>query len=155
MRFTAVAISVLAGAATYMTYAQQRGSESITGNWSVHLSDTAGKLRLLLERSSGKHHMNSSNDVPTTQLAGLSMDQLNSNAGSVVHFQINREAGVMECEGYVKSGGGGGVFHFMANLNYVAAMQALGYRDLDNERTFTLSLHDVTTTYVRDMKALG
>ena len=156
MRIAAITISVLAGAASYMTFAQQRGSESIIGNWAVHLSDNAGKFQLMLERSSGKHHMSHSNDdVPTNQFVGLSMDQLNSAQGSVARFQISREAGVLECEGYVKAGGGGGVFHFMANINYLAAMQSLGYRDLDNEKAFVLSLHDVTTTFVRDMKALG
>ena len=29
----------------------------------------------------------------------------------------------------------------MANLNYLAAMRSLGYRDLDQEQTFALSLH--------------
>ena len=156
MRFAALTLSVLAGAATYLTFAQQPGNESINGNWSLHLGDTAGKLRLLLERTSAKHNMAySRDDVPMSQFAGLTMDQINSAAGSVVHFQIGREAGILECEGFLKSGGGGGVFHFMANLNYMAAMRSLGYRELDNEKIFALSLHDVTTAYVRDMQALG
>jgi|SRR5882724_2153601 len=156
MRNAAITLSVLAGAAAYLTFGQQSGSDSIIGNWSLHVGQTAGKLRLMLERSSDKHNMSHSrDDVPMSQFVGLSTDQINSNTGSVVHFQIGREAGILECEGYLKSGGGGGVFHFMANLNYIAAMRSLGYRELDNEKTFALSLHDVTTTFVRDMQALG
>ena len=156
MRFAALTLSVLAGAATFLTFAQQQGNESINGNWSLRLGNTAGKLQLFLERTAGKHSMSHSrDDVPMSQFTGLSTDQINSPAGSVVHFQIGREAGILECEGFLKSGGGGGVFHFVASLNYVAAMRSLGYRDLDNEKTFALSLHDVTTAYVRDMQALG
>ena len=150
MRYASITLSV-----SYLMFAQS-ANEAINGNWSLRLGEAPGKLQLLLERTTGKHHMSHSrDDVPMSQFVGLSSDQVNSPGGGVVHFQISRESGVLECEGYLKAGGGGGVFHFMANLNYIAAMRALGYRELDNEKTFALSLHDVTTGYVRDMQALG
>ena len=154
MRYAAITLSVLAGAATYITFAQN--NEAINGNWSLSLGNAAGKVQLMLSRSSGKHNMqHSRDDVPMSQLVGLTTDQIGAPNGNVVKFQISREAGILECEGYMKAGGGGGIFHFMANLNYIAAMRSLGYRELDNEKTFALSLHDVTTGFVRDMQALG
>src|SRR5260221_14597165 len=98
MRYAAITLSVLASAATYVARAQT-GNEAINGNWSLRLGEMAGKVNLLLERSTGKHHMSHArDDVPMSQLAGLTIEQIKAPAGAVVRFQISREAGVLECE---------------------------------------------------------
>lgn len=155
MRYAAIALSVLAGAGAYLATGQTN-RDGIAGNWSMQWNEAKGKLRLLLERSDGKNRMSHSTDeVPMSQFAGLTREQLMAPGGGVVHFRIVREAGAIECEGYLKAGGGGGVFRFQADLNYGTAMKSLGYADLDGEKVFALALHDVTTTFVRDMAAAG
>jgi hypothetical protein len=129
-------------------------NSAITGQWAIDGLPVADKVELTIHRRSADSNMTSSSALPLDQLRGLSAAQMNS-SGTVVKFEIVREAGAIECEGYFKSGSGGGTFRFAANPKFPAAMESLGYAGISGNLMFHMAVHDVSTQYVRELRRLG
>ena len=70
-----------------------------------------------------------------------------------VKFTINREAGRIDAEGFVKDGEGAGIFRFEPDPNYAPAMARLGFDGIDAHKQFAMAMHDVTQEFARTMKA--
>jgi hypothetical protein len=68
-----------------------------------------------------------------------------------VHFTITRDAGKIDCEGFLKDGEGAGLFHFQADPNYPREMKSLGF-DIDEEKQFSMAVQDVGLEFARQMK---
>src|SRR5205085_675306 len=84
--------------------------------------------------------------------------QMNSPTETAVHFAINRDAGAIDFTGSFESGEGVGRFVFTPNASYVAVLRSLNVASadpLDDDRLFSLAMHDVSTNFIRDMQALG
>jgi hypothetical protein len=150
-----LAISVFAAGALMLPAAQdEAGNVQIAGQWSLMPAQTADKVRLTLHWKSGRHGMNSTMEWSLNRIEGLTVDQMRS-AGTTVQFRIKREAGTLNCDGYLKSGGGGGVFSFVVNRSFVNEMSSLGYSGLRDHQLLAMAVHEVTTAYVRDIRAEG
>jgi hypothetical protein len=159
---TFAAISVLAAASICSTLAQNR--PPITGQWTI--GDVSGivgltqgtlnqgRVQFEIRRTSPTSNMSNSGTIALSELRGLTSAQLRS-AGSVVRFEIVRDAGTLQCEGFIKNGGGGGSFVFAPNPNFPNEIRALGYGDLNDEQIFSMAVHDVSAAYVRELAALG
>src|SRR5438094_7847713 len=145
-------ISALGCGAVYLALAQS--SSPIPGHWTVGGPVVQDKVQLTIRRSTGKSNMSSSSAAPLNHLRGLTRAQLDS-SGSVVRFELVREAGTLRFEGYLRNGGGGGAFTFSPNPSFDGEMRALGYSGLTDEKVFVIAVHDVSAAYVRDMNALG
>lgn len=124
------------------------------GGWAISPSREAGSVELMLFRRTERGNMNSSNTWKLNQLSGLSAAQLQA-ASSPVRFAINREAGRIECTGTLQAGNGGGSFSFTPNPEFPRAMRALGFDGFSDEEIFAMALHDVSTAYVKELKAEG
>src|SRR6201989_201979 len=101
-----------------------RASETESGDWTMRRSDEPGKVSFaLIEHRHGNisHH---ESDWPTTAFAGLDISKTGKQD---VHFTIARDAGQFDCEGYLNSGEGAGVFHFSLDTKYAGEMKALGF----------------------------
>lgn len=153
MRDIVFATGVLACCAGHAVLAQN--AQQISGQWTVGGLVVQDKVQLSISRTAGPDSsMSSSSPVPFAQLTGLTRAQLDS-AGSVVRFELVRDAGTLRFEGYTRNGGGGGAFTFSPNPKFQAEMRSLGFSGLTDEKVFTMAMHDVSAAYVREMNALG
>ncbi|HEY6123077.1 MAG TPA: hypothetical protein VIV63_00385, partial [Steroidobacteraceae bacterium] len=78
-------------------------AETFRGNWTIAPAKEAGKVRLaLMHRMHGgsSHH---ESDWPASALQGL---DLSASGKRDVQFNITRDAGRFDCEGYLKDGEG-------------------------------------------------
>jgi len=151
------AISVLSLTTVWFALAQTNAPSTgpITGQWTIGKSDSPDKVRFSITRTSPNHNMNSSSDAPVSQFRGITPAQLGSAAG-VARFELVRDAGTFQFEGYLQNGGGGGNFVFTPNPNFGNELRSFGFKaELTNDKIFTMAVHDVSATYIRDMNSLG
>ena len=153
IRFYGLAAGVFAAAMLLQPAQSDNGKLQIVGQWSLTSTPGSEHLQLTLHWKSADHTLNSTMEWSIERLEGLSPAQLKSE-GTPVRFRIMREAGALNCEGYLKNGGGGGVFTFVVSRSFVDSMAALGFT-LSDEQAFAMAVHDVTTSYVKEMRAQG
>jgi hypothetical protein len=127
---------------------KNHAAENRSGDWTISKSDEAGKVEFsLLEH----HHSGTSShqsDWPMTSFQGVDF----SKAGRQdVRFTIGRDAGKIECEGFLNNGEGAGLFHFQPDPNYPRQMQALGF-SVDEEKQFGMAVQDVSLEFAKQMK---
>jgi aerobic-type carbon monoxide dehydrogenase small subunit (CoxS/CutS family) len=128
----------------------------ITGQWMIDNLNVGDQVHLTLHRSVGKFgNSTNSSAYPVNQLRGLARPQMESQQGSVVKFEIVRDAGTLVCEGYFKRGNGAGSFTFSPSPNFASEMQKLGYERLTLEKQFSMASHDVSLAYVRDLRSMN
>ena len=109
---TALILSALVIAA--FVASQTRAQDSRSGQWIIDTTRDAKQHHLTLNYSSTRpgfgHNITSFNLAPD-RLQGLTGAQIMS-AGSQVQFQLVRDAGTLNCEGWFKEGKGSGHFSF-------------------------------------------
>src|ERR1700676_4588693 len=127
---------------------KNRAADVRSGDWTIRKSDDAGKVEFsLIEHHHGGTSSHES-DWPPTSFQGVDF----SKAGHQdVRFTIVRDAGKIECEGFLNNGEGAGIFHFQPDANYPREMQALGF-SMDDEKQFTMAVMDVSLEFARQMK---
>ena len=127
---------------------KNRAAENRSGDWTIRKSDDAGKVEFsLIEHHHGGTSSHES-DWPASSFQGVDL----SKAGRQdVHFTITRDAGKIECEGFLNNGEGAGIFHFQPDANYPREMQALGF-SMDDEKQFSMAVMDVSLEFARQMK---
>jgi len=127
---------------------KNRAADVRSGDWTIRKSDDAGKVEFsLIEHHHGGTSSHES-DWPTSSFFGVDF----SKAGRQdVHFTITRDAGKIECEGFLNNGEGAGIFHFQPDANYPREMQALGF-SIDDEKQFSMAVMDVSLEFARQMK---
>jgi len=119
------------------------------GDWTVSKSDEPGKIEFSLIEHRHGGTSNHQSDWPASSFQGVDF----SKAGRQdVHFTITRDAGKIECEGFLKDGEGAGIFHFQADPNYPREMQSLGFT-VDDEKQFAMAVQDVSLEFARQMKS--
>ena len=103
---------------------KNRAADVRSGDWTISKSDDAGKVEFsLIEHHHGGTSSHES-DWPASSFQGVDF----SKAGRQdVHFTITRDAGKIDCEGFLNNGEGAGIFHFQPDANYPREMQALGF----------------------------
>src|SRR6266567_173143 len=128
--------------------AAQVSSEVRSGDWTISKSDEAGKVEFSLIEH--RHHGQSSHqsDWPASSFQGVDFSKPRRQD---VHFTIARDAGKIECEGFLNNGEGAGLFHFQPDANYPREMQALGF-SVDDEKQFSMAVMDVTLDFAKQMK---
>lgn len=126
-----------------------RGAEGPrTGSWTLSKSDEAGKIEFsLIERHHGGNSSHES-DWPINAFPGLNFSKPGRQD---VQFTIARDAGKIECEGYLKDGEGAGTFHFEPSSDYARQMQSIGFR-VDDDEQYSMAVQDVSLEFARQMK---
>jgi hypothetical protein len=123
-------------------------AESRGGDWTIRKSEAAGKVEFsMIEHRHGGTSDHSS-DWPASYFVGVDF----SKAGRQdVRFTIARDAGKIECEGFLNDGEGAGIFRFQPDPNYAREMHALGF-SIDEDKQFTMAVMDVSLDFARQMK---
>jgi hypothetical protein len=119
-----------------------------SGDWTIHKSDEAGKVEFSLIEHHDHGMSNHESDWPTSSFQGVDFSK---SGRQDVHFTITRDAGKLDCEGYLKDGEGAGIFHFEASPDYARQMKSIGF-PLDDENQYSMAVLDVSLDFAREMK---
>src|SRR5215470_6125500 len=119
-----------------------------SGDWTIHKSDQAGKVEFALIEHHHGGNSNHESDWATSAFSGVDFSKPGRQD---VHFTITRDAGKIDCEGFLKDGEGAGIFHFYLDPNYPNQMQALGF-PIDEDKQFAMAIQDVSLDFARQMK---
>jgi hypothetical protein len=151
-----------------------------SGSWSLAPADQPDRVHFSLQSSQGDEHFSTSSPWKLADLRGLDWAAA---AKHDVSFTIARDAGTIDCKGFVQDQRGAGLFTFQENPQYRAEMAKLGYsfegkelfsaaifdvsfefaramksatvRDLDAGKLLAFRIHGVTPQFVRDLRAAG
>jgi hypothetical protein len=127
---------------------KNRAAEIRSGDWTISKADTPGKVEFsLIEHHHGGTSSHQS-DWPATSFQDV---DLSKPGRQDVHFTITRDAGKIDCEGFLKDGEGAGVFHFQPDSNYAREMHSVGF-SVDDEKQFAMAVQDVSLEFARQMK---
>lgn len=127
------------------------GAGQPDGSWTLSPSKKSGMVRFGLTYRYDDHGRSQHEfDWPVSALQGL---DLATPGRHDVKFTINREAGRIDGEGYMNGGTGAGTYTFAPAPDFVAAMDKLGFDDIDRHKHFAMAVHDVTTEFARAMSA--
>ena len=119
------------------------------GSWSLGPSDQPGSVEFSLQSSDGNDHFNMSSSWKLADLRGLDWAAA---AKHDVSFAIARDAGTVDCKGFVQDQHGAGLFTFQPNPQYRPEMAKLGF-DFDDREVFSAALFDVSFDFARAMKS--
>ena len=136
----------------------------LEGAWTA-AADEKRPDRMYVNITRGRNH-NMGTTMRLSDFALLTRAQIDATTMTPVRFEMRREAGTSVFEGTFRKGKGAGQFTFTANRGYIAAVKALGVpfdlsgkrhrRDWsEEEELFTLALHDVSTSFIKSMQAIG
>jgi hypothetical protein len=127
-----------------------RAAEEFKGNWTIAPSAQSGQIQFgLIHRRNGGHSQSES-DWPVSAFQGL---DLSASAKHDVKFSITRDAGRLDCEGYLEGGEGAGLFRFTRDAQFPKAMSAIGFEGIDDDRQFAMAVHDVSLAFAKAIKA--
>jgi hypothetical protein len=120
-----------------------------SGSWSVSPSDQPGSVQFSLQSSEANDHFSTSSSWKLADLRGL---DLAVSAKHDVSFAIARDAGSVDCKGFVQDQHGAGLFTFRPNSQYRAEMAKLGF-DFEDRQLFSAAIFDVSFEFARSMKS--
>jgi hypothetical protein len=123
------------------------------GEWTMSPSDVSDRIRLSIT-TSGEYgeHSSSSSNWSASDFRGL---DLSTPGKHDVRFTVVRDAGTIECEGFLKAGEGAGLFTFKPNPRYLADVSSLGLAGFSSDKQFAFALQDVSLAFARQMKQAG
>ena len=123
----------------------------IRGTWSALVKGDRVQLNMVRDRSNWGH------TLPRSELA-VSEAQINSATETPVRFAFNRDAGTIDFNGTFQNGEGVGRFSFTPNRGYAETLRSLNVASddpFDEDRLFSLAMHDISTDFIRTMQSLG
>jgi len=119
-----------------------------SGDWTISKSDEPGKVEFsLIEHRRGGQSSHQS-DWPASSFQGVDFSKPGRQD---VHFVIARDAGKIDCEGFLNNGEGAGLFHFQPDQNYPREMKSLGFT-IDDEKQYGMAVQDVSLEFASQMK---
>jgi hypothetical protein len=149
-----VALCVLVSSALFIALAFAQTTAPINGHWAMG-GIVPDRAQVTIQCCAGTgFNMTRSQSVPLDQLRGITRSQLEG-SGAVTQFQIVRDAGTLQIQGYLQNGRGGGTFTFVPNPAFANEMGSLGYSGLSTEKILQLVAHDVGPASVREINTLG
>jgi hypothetical protein len=129
--------------------------------------------RIYFNITKGRFH-NWGSTMRVSDFTALTRAQIDATTTTPVQFELRREAGTASLEGTFKKGKGAGQFTFTGDRSYIDKIRALGVKfDLDDDDDhrhrggrldegeseeddlFALAIHDVSTTFIKQMQAEG
>ena len=128
---------------------KSRAGDIRSGDWTIRKSEDVGKVEFSLIEH---HHGGTSNHESEWPASSFPSVDFSKPGRQDVHFTIARDAGKIECEGFLDNGEGAGIFHFQPDPNYAREMDALGF-PVDEEKQYNMAVQDVSLEFARKMKA--
>ncbi|HVG17658.1 MAG TPA: hypothetical protein VNI02_01295, partial [Blastocatellia bacterium] len=152
-----VIVALLAGGLGCLSLIGASAQSRYEGQWTIENRRDRTALHLTLIYGDGTQGRNTNTtgfDIAPEHLQGLSQAQIMS-AGSQVRFQIVRDAGVLNCEGWFKDGRGSGHFTFAANPSFVSELKRRGYDEPTERQMFHMATSGMTLAFLDELKAQG
>ena len=158
---------VAAAAILSVLWACYRGSqvsysnpqESSVNQWLIEVGTGEAEIQLTMRyRRENERGFGSSNTgfrIPFEQLVGLSREQSMSAAGNVVQFQLKRDAGTFNFEGWFKAGNGAGHFTFTPNSSFASELNRQGIGKPTDKQLLSLAMHDVGFGLINELRSQG
>ena len=132
--------------------------DSGNGQWLVEFRTGEAKVHIEMryERKSekGTHSSSHGFTLDPSRLSGLTREQAMS-GGTHVQFQLQRDAGTFNFEGWFKEGNGSGHFTFMPDRSFAAQLNAQGYGSPSDEQLLSLAMSDTGFALVNELNAQG
>src|SRR5215469_13371750 len=141
--FASCVLAVVVKDRAAQVYAQSR-----TGDWTISKSEEPGKVEFSLIEHHQGHSSSHQSDWPASSFQGVDFSKPRRQD---VHFTITRDAGKIDCEGFLNDGEGAGLFHFQPDPNYAREMESLGF-PIESEKQFGMAIQDVSLDFARQMK---
>lgn len=148
MRIRRTLAFLLFGSFVLVAAIRIRAGETRSGDWTVSKSDFSDKVEFSLIEHHHGGQSNHSSDWPISAFKGVDFSRPGRQD---VHFTLTRDAGKIDCEGFLNNGEGAGLFHFQPDSNYPREMKSLGF-DIDDEKQFAMAVQNVTLDFARQMK---
>lgn len=118
-----------------------------TGEEKVHLT-----LRYVRKRDDHVGYSNTGFMISPDQLTGLTREQATS-AGAHVQFQLKRDAGTFNFDGWFKEGNGSGHFTFTPNASFASELNKQAFGTPTAEQQLSMALNDVGFALINELKA--
>lgn len=125
-----------------------------TGTWNIEPSSKSADVNLRMEYHGGTETWEESNDVPRSQLSGVSAADLNSN-GERKRFSIRRDAGEFQAEGWFAHGRAAGTWTFLPSQNFRSELARRGVGAPDDRQQFQLAMSGFTFATLDALNAAG
>ncbi len=145
-----------------------RAQETSSGQWLIsqwltNAKPQADKVHLKLRYRTGQSKKDGDSDfnsstafhIPITSLSGLTPAQISSASGGQVRFQLVRDAGTLECEGWFKDGQGAGHFTFKPNAGIASELRPRGYEAPTSQQQFMMAVHDIDLGLIEALRVQG
>src|SRR5262245_5085360 len=136
---------------------QTRAQDARSGQWIIDTTRGSNQYQLTLNYPSTKrgfgNNINSFSLSPD-RLQGLTSAQITS-SGSSVRFQIVRDAGTFNCEGWFKDGKGSGSFVLTPNPAFAAELQKRGLTAPTDAQLLSLAMSDVSIAFLEELNIQG
>jgi hypothetical protein len=127
---------------------KNRAADVRSGDWTIRHSDEPGKVEFSLIEHHRGGNSNHESDWATSSFPGIDFSK---SGRQDVHFTISRDAGKIECEGFLNNGEGAGLFHFQPDPNYASQMHKLDF-SIDDEKQYSMAVQDVSLEFARQMR---
>lgn len=118
-------------------------AETYTGTWTIQRNDDSRTVHLRTEYrrsdASGNEEWSESNDVPLSQLSGLSPADLTS-GGERKQFDIVHDAGTLHADGWFAHGNGSGSWTFVPSAAFANALTQRGVNHPGDKEEFQLAM---------------
>jgi len=125
----------------------QTRSDVRSGDWTIRHSEEAGKVEFsLIENRKGGTSSHES-DWSRSSFPGVDFSKPGRQD---VRFTISRDAGRIECEGFLDNGEGAGIFHFQPAPNYADEMRQIGFL-VDEQKQYGMAVQDISLEFARQM----
>ena len=117
-----------------------------------NISLASGDHRLQVNMNQGRHN-NFGNSYRIEEFKGLTLNTVNG-PKTAVQFQLVRDAGTIDFDGFFDRGIGAGQYTFRPDAAYTGKMQQLGF-DCIGKKQFEMAALDVSLIYAKEFKDLG
>src|SRR6266852_4053044 len=142
---------------SHITYSDPQ--DSSINQWLIEVKTGDAKVQLTMsysrKRDSGGFSYNNTGfGIPIEQLAGLTREQAMSSGAHVV-FQLKRDAGTFNFEGWFKDGNGSGHFTFAPDRSFAAQLSSQGYGSPTDEQLLSLAMSDTGFALINELRTQG
>ena len=134
--------------------AEQAPQSSVTGVWTATFNPGKSGINLALQRQSTFTTWNEKLTPSESELKGFPLAGTPS-AKENLSFQIVREAGTFNCDGYFREGKGAGSWTFTPSQNFISEMRSRGYDNLTEDNLFAAAIVNVSAKMIEDLKSFG
>src|SRR2546422_8772618 len=132
--------------------------EAGTGQWLIEFRTGEEKVHIEMryERKTEKGTSSHSHGfmIDPVSMSGLTREQAMSK-DSHVQFQLKRDAGTVNFEGWFKEGNGSGHFTFAPDHTFAAQLTSQGYGSPTDEQLLSLAMSDTGFALINELKAEG